>query len=401
MLRIAGGVAITLAGLAKLAHADTPRLSPVTTRNYGIELYDGTPIGNSAAIAMGGASVANAAGSSGTLVNASASAVRPTTDTDSWSWDVHFDALDSSLSSDADNNGIAHDVDGGGTAALTVGLALRFGDWAGAVTGSIENTHLDGAVDASGQQLSGETLRVQLAIARWIPRFDLALGGAFDVGEFQLLRADDSQLFAINGTGVDLGATWMPHEESFRFGAQAQTGLRGGNVVASSTSTTCPNPDSCDGYILPSQVVAPAQLAVGAAYRFAPTAWNRQVKAPFRDERAVVVAADLVVTSSTSGSYGLEAFGEHMLQRELEHPAFSGRAGVEWECLPGRLRLRGGTYWEPGVFEGVGGREHATFGIEVRAFEEDVWGPRRGRITLTGDVAEEYRNLSVSVGFWH
>ena len=45
--------------------------------------------------------------------------------------------------------------------------------------------------------------------------------------------------------------------------------------------------------------------------------------------------------------------------------------------------------------------QHGTFGFELRVFEENVWGPRRGRISFTGDVAERYRNIAVSVGFWH
>ena len=193
----------------------------------------------------------------------------------------------------------------------------------------------------------------------------------------------------------------MPTHQSFRLGANAQTGLRGGNVVTSTTSATCPSPDNCDGYILPDQVVAPWQIAAGVAYRVADTPWNQLVKHTFRDEQAIVVAADLVVTGSTTASYGLDAFGIHELQRELEHPAFSARLGAEWECLPGRLRVRAGSYWEPGVFDGVGGRVHATFGIDVRVFEEDVWGLRRGRIALTGDIAGQYRNVGSRIGFWH
>ena len=327
--------------------------------------------------------------------------MRPTTDNDWWSWDFHFDSLDSSLSSDADNNGISPAANNGGTTALTFGLALRAHDWAVAFTGTIAKTQLDGAQDASGEDLSGETLRGQLALAHWVQRLDMAIGAAFDLGQFSLVRADNTSLFAINGTGAEAGATWMPARASFRIGANAQTGLRGGNVVTSTTSATCPGPDNCDGYILPDQVVAPWQLAAGAAYRFSETPWNVTVKGPFRDERAVVVAADLVVTGSTTASYGLEAFGLHQLQRELEHPAFSARLGAEYEALPGRLRVRAGTYWEPGVFEGVGGREHATFGIDVRVFEEDVWGLRRGRLGLTGDIAEHYRNVFASIGFWH
>ncbi|MGE5182384.1 MAG: hypothetical protein ACM31C_10000, partial [Acidobacteriota bacterium] len=66
-----------------------------------------------------------------------------------------------------------------------------------------------------------------------------------------------------------------------------------------------------------------------------------------------------------------------------------------------RLRVRGGSYWEPGRFEGVSGRLHGTFGIEVRVFEFHAWGRRRGRITLTEDAAAGYNNVGLSIGFWH
>ena len=81
---------------ASPAAAD-PETSPITDSNYSIELYDGVPIGNVALIGMGGATTANAIGTAGTLYNVSAPAVRPTTDTDSWSWDYHLDYLYGSL----------------------------------------------------------------------------------------------------------------------------------------------------------------------------------------------------------------------------------------------------------------------------------------------------------------
>jgi hypothetical protein len=77
------------------------------------------------------------------------------------------------------------------------------------------------------------------------------------------------------------------------------------------------------------------------------------------------------------------------------------RGGLEYEWLPGRLRLRAGSYWEPNRFEGVPGRLHATMGIEGRALEFEAWGRHRGRLTLTADLAAGYRNIGVSIGFWH
>jgi len=76
--------------------------------------------------------------------------------------------------------------------------------------------------------------------------------------------------------------------------------------------------------------------------------------------------------------------------------------GADYGWLPGRLRIRGGSYWEPGRFVGVPGRLHVTFGIELRVLELQFWDkPRRGRITLTSDVAEQYRNGGLAIGFWH
>ncbi len=78
----------------------------------------------------------------------------------------------------------------------------------------------------------------------------------------------------------------------------------------------------------------------------------------------------------------------------------SPRGGFDWEMIPGRFRLRGGSYWEPSRYDGVDGRVHGTFGLELRVFEVDIWGLRRGRITLTGDLARDYSNLGLSVGLW-
>jgi hypothetical protein len=360
-------------------------LPPVTSRDYAIDLYDGVALGNSATVAMGGASAANAFGTAGTLVNPSAPAVRRTTDTDTWSWDYHFDYLNAGLSDDYDNNG--QTSTNSGLAALTLGIGGRYHDWGIALTGSAQNAPVD--------TLTGQTLRLRFAIAKWFPRYDLSLGLASDVAEFSVQGAA-MPLFTIQGGGVSSGVTWVPYMKNVRLGAAFTSQIIGGNV----TTSTC-DPDNCEGFILPNEVVSGTRLVVGGAYRWAPEPWNQLVGGTFRDERSLTVVGDLVITGPAPNGFGLEAFGEHQLQRSGEHSSFSLRGGVEYEWLPGRLRLRGGSYWEPGRFEGVSGRLHGTFGIEVRVLEANIWGRRRGRITLTGDVAERYRNVGVSIGFWH
>lgn len=388
--------------LAASRAAADPQLEPVTGRNYAIDLYSGVPFGNSAVIAMGGAAAANASGSSGTLINVSAPAVRSTTDRDAWSWDYHLDYLNGSLSSDYTNSGLPSSSMFEGSSAFTAGLSLRVYDYAIAVTGTEDNVQVGTIATPAGAAtpLDASTLRAQIAVAKWQPALDMAFGLALDIAQFDLkpdcTGSGCGSVFTISGGGFEAGAQWLPHMQDFRVGADFVSPIAGGNVLAS-----CATPADCDGLILPDKVVVAWRLTSGIAYRWAPTHWNQTVARTFRDEQAVTFTADLVITGQSADAYGLDAFALHELERSGRHSSWSPRGGAEYEWLPGRLRLRGGSYWEPGRFEGVSGRLHGTFGIEVRVFEVDVWGLRRGRITLTGDVASRYQNAALSIGFWH
>jgi hypothetical protein len=399
MVRFGRILPLVLCFAASRADAD-PETSPITDSNYAIELYDGVAIGNTAVVGMGGATVALAIGTSGTLFNPSAPAVKPTTDTDTWSWDYHLDYLNGSLSTDYDNNGFISET---GTSVLTLGFGLRFGEWAGAITATAQYAPVDAMYTLpSGNMvpLTATGLRVQFALARWIKRIDTAIGISSQAARFSLAPdctdEECGDLFTVSGGGLELGATWAPRRQSFRIGAALGSPIAGGDITSN-----C-DPMDCVGWILPEKVVSPWRLAVGGAYRFSGSDWNQLVGGYFRDERSLTLAADVVITGSSENAYGLEAFGNHELQRSGRHPSFSVRGGAEYEWLPGRLRLRGGSYWEPGRFVGVSGRLHGTFGVEVRVFQFWFWGSqRRGRISLTTDFAANYRNGGLSVGFWH
>lgn len=396
MVRIAAALLVVTVARA----AAEPPTSPIRDTNYSIEIYDGAAIGNTAVVGMGGATLALAIGTSGTLFNPSAPAVKPTTDTDTWSWDYHLDYLYGSLSTDYDNNGFTSD--NGGTSVLTFGGGIRIGEWAGALTFLI----LDAPVAAETMLpdnrivgLTASTIRAQLALARWVRRLDTAIGVSLTSTSFDFspdcTGAGCERLFGVNGAGLELGATWAPRQRSFRIGAALSSPIAGGNIAG------C-DPADCAGWVLPESIVSPVRLATGVAYRFSDSHWNQLVGGHFRDERSVTVAADVIVTGPSADAYGLESFGNHRLQRAGRHTSVSVRSGVEYEWLPGRLRVRGGTYWEPGRFVGVPGRLHLTFGLELRVFQFWFWDKlRRGRISLTSDVAERYRNGGLSIGFWH
>jgi hypothetical protein len=384
------GLGLTPALAAVLARPAYAQFPPITSRNYAIDLYDGIAIGNTGMVGMGGAGAAVVLGTAGVLLNPSAIAVRPTTDNDRWSVDYHLDLLTGRYSTDYDNNG---QVASGGAELITGGLGGRIHNWAAAVTLTNQSAPLTDAT----QPGTAQALRLRLALATWIPRLDLAVGGGVQVATFQITPPSGEALFSISGVGVIAGATWLPHGESFRIAAALDGAIDGGQVQPG----TCSDPEDCAGFILPDRVRAPWRVVAGGAYRRAPSAWNQQVITPFRDERELTLAGDVVISGATPNGYGIEAFSMHELQPSGRHTVLGVRGGAEYEWLPGRSRVRGGSYWEPGRFDGVGGRLHATFGADLRVFEFSLFGVRRGRISLTGDVASRYRNVVIDIGFWH
>jgi hypothetical protein len=374
---------VCLLGLSTPAAADPP----ITNSNYGIDLYDGVAIGNSEVVGMGGAAVGLAMGSSGTLTTPAAPAVKSTTDNDWWGWDYHVDYL-TSLSRDYDNNGETNQ-DNGGPSFLTFGLAGRINDWGAAITATIQTAGLSDTLQA-------QTYRIKAAFAHYFESIDVAIGVGVQTVMFQLdNRGSSPALFQISGAGVEAGASWLPHNTNFRLGAAAEGPIDGGKV-----EKDCTDP-ACMAYILPDKVVSPYRLIAGGAYRFAATTWNHQVPTPFRDERSLILAADVVLAGSSPNGFGLEGFSEQVLQRSGRTAAVGVRGGAEYEWLPGRLRVRAGSYWEPGRFDGVSGRVHGTFSAEVRVGEVFIWGYRRGRLGVTGDFAARYRNVGLSIGLWH
>lgn len=379
--------ALAAAGIVAAA-APARADGPITDRDYAIDFYEGVAIGNTAWVGMGGAGAALIVGTAGALINPSAPAVRQTTDTDTWSWDYHFDYLTGQYSSDYDNNGVIA-PEGGGAQLITAGIGGRYGNWATAITVSGQTAPIADA------DLDADALRARFMIAKWFPSRDIAVGLGFQNVTFQVGPPVGQALFTINGTGLISGITYVPRHRNFRIGGGIES-----HIVGAQVTSTC-DPNDCMGYILPTNVVSAARTIVGVAYRFAETDWNQLVGGIFRDEPSLTLTADVLVTGSADNAYGIEAFGMRMLQRSGSKPAVSVRAGVEWEGLPGRLRLRAGGYWEPERFDDQAGRIHVTFGTELRVFEFRLWGRRRGRLSFTGDIARRYRNVVASIGFWH
>jgi hypothetical protein len=238
-----------LCAVAQAARADNP---PITDRNYAIDLYDGVAIGNTAMVGMGGAGAALINGTAGALINPSAIAVRQTTDLDAWNWDYHLDALTGKYSSDYDNNGVVAG-EHSGASLVTGGFALRLHDWSGAITYLTQSAPVPGSAPA----LTASATRLRLIVGRYNAQYDLAFGIGVQLASFGLADGD-AKLFEVTGTGLVLGATWLPRQDNVRIGGAIDLAIAGGQV-----DTSACDPMSCRGYILPNQVEAPSRITGG------------------------------------------------------------------------------------------------------------------------------------------
>jgi hypothetical protein len=376
---------IAIVGLQPAFGQDFPA---ITSRDFALDLFEGAVIGTSRVVAMGGASMALAEGSAGSLSNPSATAIRATTDSDWFNWDFHAEVASQKFTSDFDNNGLQDSSQD--KAAFTAGLSFGLSKW-GIALGV---TQRSAALNEAGTQ-QATLARIEVAVSYLLSSLDVGVGMALRVGSFAFNENDGNELFNLTKLSVVAGATWMPRQNSMRLAA---------TVVAPSfrgkSRENC-DPSNCQGFILPEQVAVPVSVATALAYRFGATPWNIKVPSAFRDERSLLVTAEINVTGPSKNAFGIEAFSRQLLQRSGIGISISPRVGFEYEWLPGRLRLRSGSYWEPARFENTSGRVHGTAGFELAMFGFRFWGPRRATLTFTADVASNYVNGGASIGLWH
>ncbi len=82
---------------------------------------------------------------------------------------------------------------------------------------------------------------------------------------------------------------------------------------------------------------------------------------------------------------------------------FSPRVGLEAEPVENLVLTRVGSYYEPNRFGRVG-RQHFTFGGDIRLFSTTFWGlVPKVTYSLKGavDLAPRYESISASLGVWH
>jgi hypothetical protein len=382
---IGTGLGVALAVLAGPGGATADEL---TDGDVGLDVFQGTAIGSVRVVGMGGAATALAEGSSGTLANPAAAAIRSTTSTDWFDWDVHLDGVRGRSGGDLDNDGQRADA---GMEFGTVGLVLNFGKTGIGLSTTTSSATID---DGAGGTLEASAADVRVAYARQELADALVVGGGLRWTVFDFVDHSSDEPLTRQHVGLEAGASWQPRAKSVRVGAAIGVPLWVEEATACTIAT-------CGDFILPARLEVPWQASVGVAYRLAPTAWNQWIATKFRDERALTLALETVITGAADDAIGIGALARQDDLRAGGHVTVGVRLGAEHEVLPGRLRLRAGGYWEPGRVDGVGGRIHGTFGLEAAVLNFRFFGPRRVRVSATGDVARAFTNVGLSVGFWH
>jgi hypothetical protein len=397
-----------LLGLTAIPSAFAQEFPDATSRNYTLDLYRGTAVGSAKIVGMGGVAAATAQGSSGMLTNPAAAGVRPTTSNETWDWDWHIVTESPRLGNDFDNNGLddqfGDDVNYDPNA--TFGLVLQYKDWGIGITAlnqTIESTFVDGMDETVVATNAGIA---KISLAHYIFDGQLVIGaGARIVGMSIDSRSgaapDPQTLLELTGANLEVGALWKPKRQDFRVGGSLSL-----PVVADQVEVENCDPLDCAGYILPGKLKVPWSATVGFAARHSESPWNMRYRSEWRDEKALLWAVDLVLTGTTKRGAGFEEFAQHRVQPSGRKHSLSLRGGVEYEWLPGTLRVRGGSYFEPSRFKDangndVPGRVHLTVGLDWHFYSFSIWDYNyRAQVSTWADGAKKFAVSGISVGFW-
>ena len=389
----------SLTGLLPSVAVATPQTIAIVDRNFDLDVSSGPAHGTPRTVSMGGSATALAEGALGMLSNIGAVARRPLSAAGRWDWDFAFDVF-APRGSDFENNGLA-----GERARISevfdLALTGHYRQWGlGIGVSNVSYGYGEPGPAMPGVKLDAVTVRLGVARAFADGAISIGLGIRSAALELTDPGSQDS-LFEVRGDAAEAGILYAPGWRSHR------VGLRGALAVQSAAQVGSCDPMSCRGHILPGRAVAPWQLDGGWSWRLGDSEWNvpsEQGLSPgsFRDEKSITLTAELRVMGPLTHASGIEAFGDGLFQRSRDHVTLSPRTGVEWEWLPGRLRLRAGSYWEPSRFDGVTGRAHGTAGAELRLFVFRLFGQeRRLALSVASDLARHYANGGLSFGFWH
>jgi hypothetical protein len=358
---------------------------PIVDNNYNLDLRQGPVMGSARQVALGGAYIGVAEGIASLNSNPAGVAFRLERSTAKFDWDWTV-GLNDLKSNDFDNNGQSP-PDYKSHRIRSLGLMGQYGPWGIGILNNAEILSLEGLNTGGEEYVLSVT---SLALGRQFLDRELTVGAGVRATMTKLQNQPlDATLGKISATGWDAGVVWNPERGPFRLGAAYTSSISSSQSLDNASGV----PVTVNGLIVPQQAILPATLGLGMSYEVR--------SAPFWKDHKWLVASDLLFTAASENAVGVESVLAQIKQPIGTHNTTSFRIGSELETLPGQLRLRLGSYYEPSNFEGVASRVHLTGGFEARLFHSSILGEYDWGLTLTADSARDYLGIFISLGFWY
>lgn len=132
----------------------------------------------------------------------------------------------------------------------------------------------------------------------------------------------------------------------------------------------------------------------------------------------LLLTASLLVTGAVDRGVSIQGFlgqlepgqgpGVRLVGSSGPSVNFSPRFGIEAEPIPDWVHTRVGTYYEPSRFDETVvnkavGRQHFTFGADLKMFKTTWWGLVPEviyKVQTSADLAPRYQSFSLGIGVW-
>lgn len=358
------------------------------------DFFQGPVISSHRVVGLGGAYVGIAYGADGHLVNPAAFALRdPFVADDHFDWDVALSWLNVA-GGDVDLTQSGRGGDFEKVQLLQGGANLKFGRHGFGV--HLMTQRWTVRINVDGEPVVGEYVQTfgGTGYAFNFRQGELVCGIVPFLGK-SALEVDGEEVVAVEGAGGLVGCVWGPFDTRWRLGATLRTAVVGQETSGDETRA---------GTLVPDGIAIPAELTWGASYMFGPRDYNVRPTFGYAESppprniarEYVLVSADIVLTGASPNAFGVESFLQSDLQRSGENPTVGVRAGAESEVVADWLTLRGGGYFEPSRFKAWVGRYHGTAGLDLKV--PVGWD---FKLSSSADIALDYFNFGVGVGFWH
>lgn len=400
---------VGLAVLCVLSAARAGAQVPENVRGQRLYVDRVLFVGSSRAAGLGGAWVAVAEGASYGVNLASLAQPSPWKD-DLWGFDLTIQGATKGHGEDVNNDGAS---DGATNNQGLVGASVRFG-WAalGAYVRFSNHLHCPQPPCQAGD--GGTELKTgEVALASALALFD----GQFVVGSGLLLPIvvveTESGVHRYRGLALGLDALYRPRNRRYRIGAVWRSQQWMPAAPAERTARV-ERP-------LPSAAIVAPLLSVGLAIKLDEGGERFNARETRADDPGAPVNAAAFLRE-TFRNRTENARGRWLLTTQLDMifavknavgwsyfmhgaPPFpagnalllSPRVGIEHVTVPGRLRLRAGSYLEPSAYSTGQPRVHGTVGFDLFLFHFLLdWG-----LTGAADLAPRLTQTTLSFGVWH